>query len=125
MWCKTRQSLSLPEEGKLLKVVAEAQWKELYHTRREVEKAYGLVDEVRLEMIIQDIRSKVEQLSGKWFLFTVNEEVVGEIGFVPFTLDEQRVARLQDVDILPKHQGKGFGQSLLTCLESYLAYKGY
>jgi ribosomal protein S18 acetylase RimI-like enzyme len=62
---------------------------------------------------INDIRHKCEMLNGIWYRASLGEDVVGEVGIVPFTCIWGKIGRLQDVDILPEYQGRGLGRQLL------------
>jgi len=94
-------------------VVSTGDWEVLAGLRREIEKAYNLTDETILEKIIEDIQTKSRELNGQWFLFCHSDQYVGSIGVVPFTFDGERIGRIQDVDIIPSCQGKGFGSKML------------
>lgn len=125
MW-KVVESDSVVQDGfRLHRVETKQDWQQLLSARIAVERAFGVVDEFRVETIIEDVKSKVKEGQGEWFLFQHGGEVVGEIGYVPFKYQGQRVARLQDVDILPSFQGNGFGNRLLESLEIYLKSRQY
>lgn len=55
-----------------------------------------------------------DELGAKAFLLKDKDTYVGEIGIVPFSFDLLRVGRLQDVEIAPHYQGKGYGNQLLA-----------
>lgn len=48
-----------------------------------------------------------------WYLATVGYEPVGVVGIVEFQTENGRVGRLQDLGIIPRFQGMGYGNLLL------------
>lgn len=50
---------------------------------------------------------------GDWYLFKKGEQILGRIGVFVMNLAGKRVARLQDVEIVPNQQDKGYGLQLL------------
>ncbi|MBW2736077.1 MAG: GNAT family N-acetyltransferase [Deltaproteobacteria bacterium] len=105
-------------------VKSESDWAAMHALRCSVERAFGLVDAETVARFVDDIRRKCERLDGQWWLARHGSEPVGEIGFVPFALGDLAVARLQDVDVVPHHQQKGFGNELLAWAISHAAASG-
>lgn len=100
----------------LIPVDSEKLWGELFATRKEVEIAFQVTDEKVIQQLITDIKRKCTELGGCWYLALANGVTIGEIGVVPFAFRNLRIGRLQDVDILPKYQGRGFGNQLLAAI---------
>ena len=106
-------------------VKSEANWQQLFDHRKKVEVAFGVTDQNLLDKFDKDMQNKSIKLDGKWFLAYHNNKQVGAIGYIPFMFEGNKIARLQDVDILPKHQGKGFGNMLLKSILYHLTQKGF
>lgn len=98
---------------KLEKVESELHWKQLYEVRRLVEVKFGITKPSETEVLINDVKKKSDKLKGNWFLVISEENLVGEVGLIPFEFGSLKIGRLQDVDIIPSEQGKGFGGEML------------
>jgi N-acetylglutamate synthase-like GNAT family acetyltransferase len=101
---------------KLQKVEDERGWQEMIQLRIDIEKEFGIHDEELINGFVADIRQKVKLLNGSWFLASSNDEIIGEVGLVPFKFAGKSIGRLQDVDIHPARQGLGFGRHLLLAI---------
>lgn len=97
----------------------------LFEVRRRVEMAHGITDSEKLNMLAANYFRKEKALGGQWFIASVGKETVGEIGFIPFDYYGKKVARLQDVDILPNFQGKGLGRLFLSECVCYLKERNF
>ena len=109
----------------LKRVQTEKDWDKLFYVRQAVEVAFGIDDGQKVKSFIQDVRVKVDQLKGVWFLCDFKGQIVGQIGIIPFEYKEQKIGRLQDVDIIPKFQSMGYGKFLLNNIVSKAIDDGY
>ena len=126
MWCDLNETNGhLDSDLQFVAVSQESHWQAMFDLRRQVEKAYGLTDQAILEQIIADIKCKTDALAGCWYLVKLADQFIGEIGLIPFTYQGQKVGRLQDVDIVPSYQGKGYGRQLLRHLMSVAREQQY
>jgi N-acetylglutamate synthase-like GNAT family acetyltransferase len=115
MWLPKEQfSSSSKNLLKLVEVKSQEQWDEMLELRMSIEKEFGISDKVVVKQFVEDIKKKGHELKGKWFLAKTNEKTIGEIGILPFEFEGKKVGRLQDVDIIPCSQGKGYGRELLA-----------
>lgn len=130
---ETRRSIAMtmplptepPENDglKLERISDEAGWSRMAEMRVEVEEAFG-VEPARARRMVDHIRHRKCFLDGEWYLAHSGEDNlvggvggVGGVGLVVFeNADSGRVGRLQDVDILPKFQGRGFGNELMSAV---------
>ncbi len=106
-------SVTQTKDVKLHAVHTPEDWRRLLALRVDVEKAFGLEDAELVALFVEDVRRKSQQFEGQWYLAQVEGEDVGEIGLLIFEWEGRRVGRLQDVDILPRFQGRGYGRQLL------------
>jgi GNAT superfamily N-acetyltransferase len=103
---------------RLDEVTSESHWQAMLAIRMQVERAFGIVDEEVVQTFIDEIRKCQRVLGGRWYVARAPgyEAYVGEVGLVPFEFGGRRVGRLQDVDIVPCFQGRGFGNALLDAI---------
>lgn len=98
----------------LVEVDSEEKWQKMLEIRIDIEKEFGITDQNKIKQLVDDIRVKSHKLNGKWFLASIENKIVGEVGIIPFDFNGERVGRLQDVDIIPSEQNKGLGTQLLN-----------
>ncbi len=94
-------------------VLSEADWEKMLRLRIDIEKNFGITDIKIISGFVSDIKAKSRELGGKWFLAIHEGQIVGEVGLIEFEIEGLKIARLQDVDIMPTQQGRGFGRHLL------------
>jgi ribosomal protein S18 acetylase RimI-like enzyme len=77
------------------------------------------------EKNLQEINSSLDfvnrcrsELGAKWFLLSDKNDCVGEIGIVPFSFGSVCIGRLQNVEVSPSYQGKGYGNQLMNLVFS-------
>ena len=117
MWLEDRERLSgAPTDLILCPVTSDEEWQMLEEIRRKVEGPFGCEHPDLIRKFIEDAKCKHERFGGTWFLASYEGRWVGQIGIVPFRIEGQLIGRLQDVDIVPEEQGKGFGRQLLQAL---------
>jgi len=117
MWLpKTSFPKNSRQEIILSEVRSPEDWQDLLILRTKVESALGIKDQSIIQKFIDDIRRKMLKFDGTWFLARLGTTLVGEIGLVIFDFDGRRIGRLQDVDIIPTEQGKGYGNQLLNAV---------
>ncbi|MBA2694160.1 MAG: GNAT family N-acetyltransferase [Rubrobacter sp.] len=113
------------EELELDRVEDEAGWSRMARMRVEVESAFGVEPE-RARRMVDHIRRRKRFLDGEWHLALSNDGIViGGIGLVVFETPSGRLGRLQDVDILPRFQGRGFGNELIAAVVREDRRSGY
>ena len=111
MWSSLNGWLPGPSQLRLRRVEGEAGWEAMRKVRVEIERPFGAGPAAAARMV-DHIQRRRQFLAGDWYV----AEVVGEIGLVVFDLPSVRLGRLQDVDILPRFQGRGFGRELLDAI---------
>lgn len=97
-------------------VVSESDWSQMRTLRQEVETAFGVTNPQAVDAMVEEIKLCRAKLPSHWFLARTESSPVhvGEIGIVIVTVNNLRVGRLQDVDILPRFQNKGLGKRLIV-----------
>lgn len=107
------------QPNSLTPIASESDWKNYFFHRHQIEQTYGL-SESAVQQIIAKMRRRQETLDIQWYFLEIDEQKVGAVGLLLFTFKGQRYGRLQDVDIFPTHQSRGYGNQLLAAIE-YLA----
>ncbi len=112
-----------PSQLRLRRVEGEAGWEAMRKVRVEIERPFGAGPAAAARMV-DHIQRRRQFLDGDWYVAEVDAEVVGAIGLVVFDLPSARLGRLQDVDILPRFQGRGFGRELLDAIRGEALRRG-
>lgn len=110
---------------KLRPIHTEDDWIEMLNLRAKIEMAFGESDIEMIKKIVGDTKLKSILLNGQWFLFQHNDTVIGEIGLIPFTFEDKVIGRIQDVDIAPEYQGRGYGNVLLNFIVNFALKNNY
>jgi len=113
------QGLDIPKSCdhlNLHKITSNDDWSDLFLLRVKVEKQFGILDHNEVKGMIQNIRAKVKEFGGCWYLARLQNQVVGGIGLVPFETSKGLIGRLQDVDVAPDYQGQGLGNKILRAI---------
>jgi GNAT superfamily N-acetyltransferase len=100
----------------LREVVSDGDWHELARVRTEIEVPFYVVDPLAIARLIERIRKLVRKFKAPWYFAVADGEIVGEVGLFEFDSELGRIGRLQDVDILPRFQGRGLGNALLDAI---------
>ncbi|GCE47364.1 acetyltransferase (GNAT) family protein [Thermosporothrix hazakensis] len=94
----------------------EADWATMFAYRFQGEQAFGITDSRTIRRMIEHIRWRQRHLESAWYLAHAEGAIVGGIGLVCCNTPYGKVGRLQDVNIIPAYQGKGFGNELLHAI---------
>lgn len=97
----------------LYKLFSDEDWNQYFQMRSEVEKQFGVMDPIRVTNIVDNVRRTAKKFNSSWYLGKDKEKVIGDIGLVLFETISGPIGRLQDLDVLPSHQGQGFGSQIL------------
>jgi GNAT superfamily N-acetyltransferase len=121
LWLDLRAlSLNLPASDlQLIKVQSEEDWKTMRLMRQKIEAAFGIADANLVEEMVTKTKHCCQKLDADWYLAKLpsrNGEIVGEVGLVRFHADGFAWGRLQDVDVVPAFQNRGFGNLLLSSI---------
>ncbi|MFT7433535.1 MAG: N-acetylglutamate synthase-like GNAT family acetyltransferase [Alphaproteobacteria bacterium] len=126
MWLElTPFKLNTSTNLTLQPILSAQDWVELFYIRKIIEKEFCVEDEALIQSFVDDIKIKSTKLNGTWFLAQKYGQTIGAIGLVPFKYNGVIVGRLQDVDISPEFQGKGYGNDILSSLCCYARKENY
>lgn len=125
MWL-TKEHFPEQSQGSLSlhKISSDADWEEMFRIRCLIEKEFGVEDPSLVRRFVEDIKNKTKKLNAHWFLAKVKNKVIGEIGIVVLEESNFKVGRLQDVDIIPSEQKKGYGNQLLIAISNFAHKEG-
>lgn len=113
------EPLTVSEVTGILKPLTSPEdWQNYLEARTLIEAAYGMKDPQLLEILVKDIQIKAQALGGQWYVFEIQNQVVGAVGLIPFEHDGRLWGRLKDVDILPAFQHRGYGNQLLNAIKN-------
>jgi len=117
MWRPSRaEDASLMSLVELQSVASDTDWRRLEIARREIEIAFAGGAPNDVPSMIAGIKKVISNFEADWFFAVHAGEIVGEAGLVEFTIKGKKVGRLQDIDILPKFQGRRLGNELLKSI---------
>jgi len=115
--------LARPMRLSLTPLDDERRWEEYERLRLPVEASFGLTPE-QGRAAVGVTRTRVEcQGLLMWLAVDVRQRTVGAIGAF-FVAGHREVARLQEVDVFPRHRGDGLGDDLLEALRLVLVERG-
>lgn len=75
--------------------------------------ASPFVDRSKLSRFFEFSKKRAGDFSGGWFQLLRGKDLLGRIGIFGMIIGGKLVARLQDVEIIPSKQAKGFGRQLI------------